>query len=49
MTVKGKNAGARRPEFQYEAFDKPTWVGDKVTDNPCYFNSNLVAKPHHTW
>ena len=106
ITVKGKNVGARRPEFEYEipvadaermldtlcrrplidkvrhtltvgthtweidvfegdnaglgvaeielrsedeAFDKPNWVGDEVTDDPRYFNSNLVANPYRTW
>ena len=106
ITVKGKNVGARRAEFEYEipvsdalrmldtlckrpliekvrytlaagphtweidvfegdntglvvaeielgsedeAFDKPTWVGDEVTDDPRYFNSNLVANPYRTW
>jgi adenylate cyclase len=106
ITVKGKNVGARRPEFEYEipvadaermldtlcqrpliekvrytlavgphtweidvfdgsnaglvvaeielmsedeAFEKPAWVGDEVTDDPRYFNSNLVANPYQTW
>jgi adenylate cyclase len=106
ITVKGKNVGARRAEFEYEipaadaerlldtlckrpliekvrhtlavgshtweidvfegenvglvvaeielgsegeAFDKPEWVGEEVTDDPRYFNSNLVAKPYRTW
>jgi adenylate cyclase len=106
ITVKGKNVGARRAEFEYEipvadaermldtlckrpliekvrytvtvaphtweidvfegdnaglvvaeielgneneAFDKPEWLGDEVTDDPRYFNSNLVANPYRTW
>ena len=106
ITVKGKNVGARRAEFEYEipvadaermldtlcqrpliekirytlavgphtweidvfegsnaglvdaenelscedeAFEKPEWVGDEVTDDPRYFNSNLVANPYGTW
>ena len=106
ITVKGKNVGARRAEFEYEipvgdaermldtlckrpliekvrytllagahtweidvfegdnaglvvaeielgsedeAFAKPGWVGDEVTDDPRYFNSNLVANPYRTW
>jgi len=106
ITVKGKNVGARRPEFEYEipaadaerildtlckrpliekvrytlaagphtweidvfegenaglvvaeielgseeeAFEKPEWVGKEVTDDPRYFNSNLVARPYRAW
>ena len=106
ITVKGKNLGARRAEFEYEIpvadaeqmldtlcerpliekvrhtltagphtwevdvfegdnaglvvaeielgsededFEKPEWVGDEVTSDPRYFNSNLVANPYRTW
>ena len=106
ITVKGKNVGARRAEFEYEipvadaermldtlckrpliekvryvlavgahtweidvfegdnaglvvaeielrredeAFEKPEWVGDEVTGDPRYFNSNLVANPYRAW
>jgi adenylate cyclase len=106
ITVKGKNVGARRAEFEYEipvgdaeqmldtlcerpliekvrytltagphrweidvfegdnaglvvaeielgseneAFAKPKWAGDEVTDDPRYFNSNLVAHPYRSW
>ena len=106
ITVKGKNVGARRAEFEYEipvadaermldtlckrpliekvrytlaigpqtweidvfegdnaglvvaeielsredeAFERPDWVGNEVTDDPRYFNSNLVANPYRTW
>ncbi len=49
----GDNAGLVVAEIELgqedEAFDKPEWVGDEVTDDPRYFNSNLVAKPYRTW
>jgi adenylate cyclase len=32
-----------------EAFDRPSWLGDEVTDDPRYFNSNLVHNPYKTW
>lgn len=32
-----------------EAFDKPEWLGDEVTHDPRYFNSNLVARPFRDW
>jgi adenylate cyclase len=25
-----------------ESFDKPEWLGDEVTGNPAYYNSNLI-------
>lgn len=27
----------------------PDWVGQEVTQDPRYFNANLVAKPFRTW
>jgi adenylate cyclase len=30
-------------------FSKPTWVGEDVTDDRRYFNSNLISKPFSTW
>ncbi|OIQ50005.1 CYTH domain protein [Pseudodesulfovibrio hydrargyri] len=32
-----------------QAFEKPSWVGEEVTGDPRYFNSNLVANPYTTW
>ena len=32
-----------------EKFDKPGWLGDEVSNDPRYFNANLVAKPFTTW
>ena len=30
-------------------FEKPEWVGKEVSDDPRYFNSNLVRHPFCTW
>lgn len=32
-----------------QAFDKPEWVGEEVSSDPRYFNSNLVRNPYTTW
>ncbi|CCQ74353.1 CYTH domain-containing protein [Magnetospira sp. QH-2] len=32
-----------------QAFAKPDWVGDEVSGDPRYFNSNLIANPYTTW
>jgi CYTH domain-containing protein len=32
-----------------QAFDKPDWIGDEVTTDPRYFNSNLVKHPYTQW
>lgn len=49
----GDNAGLVVAEVELgseaEAFDKPHWAGAEVTDDPRYFNSNLVAKPYRDW
>ena len=36
-------------ESEDQAIDKPDWVGDEVTGDPRYFNSNLIAEPYSTW
>lgn len=32
-----------------QTFEKPEWVGDEVSGDPRYFNSNLVNNPYTTW
>ena len=32
-----------------QSFPKPDWIGEEVTDDPRYFNANLVARPFSTW
>jgi CYTH domain-containing protein len=29
--------------------DLPDWIGDEVTDDPRYFNANLIAHPFRDW
>ena len=49
----GENAGLVIAELELasedEVFEKPSWVRDEVSDDPRYYNSNLVAKPFKTW
>jgi adenylate cyclase len=49
----GVNAGLVVAEIELraedEAFQKPPWIGDEVTGDPRYFNSNLVARPYTAW
>lgn len=30
-------------------FERPNWLGKEVSDDPKYFNSNLIAKPFSQW
>lgn len=32
-----------------EDFEKPSWLGNEVTGNPAYYNSQLSLKPFKTW
>lgn len=32
-----------------QAYEKPEWIGDEVTGDPKYFNSNLTAHPYSKW
>ncbi len=49
----GENTGLIVAELELEredqAFEKPPWLGKEVTDDPRYFNSNLVNLPFRDW
>jgi adenylate cyclase len=32
-----------------EAFERPGWLGQEVSDNPAYSNSELAQKPYSAW
>jgi adenylate cyclase len=32
-----------------QRIERPPWVGEEVTGDPRYFNSNLIAHPFTTW
>lgn len=32
-----------------EAFDKPAWIGEEVSDDPRYYNVCLVKHPYKEW
>lgn len=32
-----------------EAFDKPPWIGEEVSDDPRYYNVCLVRHPYSQW
>ena len=36
-------------ESEDQPIDKPEWIGDEVTGDSRYFNSNLVASPFTKW
>ncbi len=49
----GKNSGLIVAEVELEnenqEFKKPEWLGEEVTGDPKYFNSNLVKYPFSKW
>ena len=49
----GENAGLVVAEIELgsvdEPFEKPEWIGDEVSGDPRYYNSNLVAHPYSEW
>ncbi len=49
----GVNDGLTVAECELESedqqIDKPDWVGEEVTGDPRYYNSNLIAKPFSNW
>ncbi|NTW25470.1 MAG: CYTH domain-containing protein [Lentimicrobium sp.] len=49
----GDNTGLIVAEIEVDTegqqFEKPDWVGEEVTHNPRYLNSNLSKHPFNTW
>jgi adenylate cyclase len=49
----GENEGLILAEIELESadqkFNKPAWVGENVTGDPKYKNSNLVKNPFKNW
>ena len=49
----GDNAGLVVAEIELqsedEALETPDWVAEEVTDDPRYFNANLVQHPFRQW
>ena len=49
----GENQGLIVAEVELESedqkFEKPEWIGDEVTGDPKYFNSNLINHPYLKW
>lgn len=49
----GENAGLVIAEVELERedqeFQRPEWLGEEVTGDPRYFNSNLAIRPYGGW
>lgn len=49
----GVNQGLTMAEVELDRedqpFEKPSWIGEEVTGDPKYFNSNLVQHPFTRW
>lgn len=49
----GENEGLVIAEVELnhvsEVFKKPLWLGEEVTGNPKYYNSQLSKQPYKTW
>jgi CYTH domain-containing protein len=49
----GRNDGLIVAEVELtsedQEFEKPEWIGEEVTADPRYFNSNLVKDPYTEW
>jgi adenylate cyclase len=49
----GENAGLVVAEVELtsedQVFEKPSWAGAEVTDDPRYFNSSLASRPFSSW
>ncbi len=49
----GENKGLIVAEIELasedQAFPKPAWIGEEVSGDPRYFNSNLIKHPYCSW
>ncbi|MCF6249179.1 MAG: CYTH domain-containing protein [Desulfobacula sp.] len=50
---KGENMGLVVAEIELDTIDQifetPDWIGQEVTHDPRYFNSNLIKHPYSAW
>ena len=50
---RGENAGLVVAEIELrsegQSFERPEWLGEEVTHDSRYFNSNLSAHPYGNW
>jgi CYTH domain-containing protein len=49
----GENQGLVVAEVELQSedqrYERPEWLGNEVTGDPRYFNSNLIANPYTRW
>lgn len=49
----GENEGLVIAEIELQSedqqFEKPSWIGEEVSGDPKYFNSNLIKNPYTKW
>lgn len=49
----GENAGLLIAEIELkqedENFEKPSWLGEEVTGDVRFYNSQLIKQPYNTW
>jgi adenylate cyclase len=49
----GENLGLLMAEVELEredqSFATPEWIGEEVTDDPKYYNANLIHHPYSKW
>ena len=49
----GENEGLIVAEIELQSesdpFSKPEWVGQEVSEDPRYYNVNLIANPYRRW
>jgi adenylate cyclase len=49
----GENAGLVMAEIELEsegeAFERPDWLGDDVSEDPRYYNASLARYPFRRW
>ena len=49
----GENQGLVIAEVELQRedqpFDKPEWVTEEVTEDPRYYNANLIENPYSSW
>ena len=49
----GENQGLKIAEIELQSedqtFDKPEWVTKEVTEDPRYYNANLIKNPYSSW
>ena len=49
LDIRMPGLGGLELQDEKQTFDEPPWLGEEVTQDPRYYNVNLVQHPYKSW